>query len=251
MPQFSANLGFLWSELEIPTAIRRAKEAGFQAVECHWPYETPALDVKAALDDTGLRMLCLNTRNGGAGGSGLSALPGREADARAAIDETIAYAGTISADAIHVMAGQAHGLEADEVFLTNLRYARANAPDDITILIEPINAYDRPGYYLNSLEKAVQVLDHIGSSNIKLMFDCYHVGRSGNDVVKELRAYLPWIGHVQFASVPDRGPPCEGEVDYAEVFAVLDELKWTTPLGVEYKPAGSTEQTLGWLRRFQ
>lgn len=251
MTQFSANLGFLWSELELPTAIRCAAEAGFRAVECHWPYETPALDVRDALDETGLRMLCLNTRKGGVGEGGLSALSGRETDARAAIDEAIDYACTTGTEAIHVMAGLGHGPEADEVFVANLRYARTKAPDDMMILLEPLNPYDWPGYYLNSSEQAVRILDSLGSPNVKLMFDCYHVGRSGSDVIEELHALLPWIGHIQFASVPDRGPPGRGSIDYAQVFAVLEELAWAKPLGAEYKPDGSTEQSLGWLRRFQ
>ncbi|WJR65845.1 TIM barrel protein [Neorhizobium sp. CSC1952] len=251
LTQFSANLGFLWPELELPRAIRRAAEAGFQAVECHWPYETPALDVKAALDETGLRMLCLNTRKGGVGESGLSALPGREADARAAIDEAIDYAVTTRTEAIHLMAGFGHGPEADEVFLTNIRYALANAPDDMMLLLEPLNPHDWPNYYLNSSEQAVRILDSLASPNARLMFDCYHVGRSGGGVIEELHALLPWIGHIQFASVPDRGPPGRGSIDYTQVFAVLEELAWAKPLGAEYRPDGSTEESLGWLRRFR
>ncbi len=109
--KFSANLGFLWADRPLPDAIRAAKAAGFDAVECHWPYDVPASATAAALEETGLRMLGLNTSRGNVtiGENGLAALPGREADARAAIDEAVAYAAGISAAAIHVMAGNSNG----------------------------------------------------------------------------------------------------------------------------------------------
>jgi len=145
--KFSANLGFLWTELSLPDAIRAAKEAGFEAVECHWPYDTPAADVAAALSETGLPMLGLNTRRGDVSGgeNGLAALPDRSADARAAIDEAIDYAGAIGCKSVHVMAGFASGAAAHEVFVENLRYACAQAArQDIPILIEPLNRNDAP-----------------------------------------------------------------------------------------------------------
>ena len=118
--KFSANLGFLWNDRPLPHAIRAAKAAGFDAVECHWPYGVPAEVTKAALDETGLQMLGLNTRRGNTaiGENGLAALPGREADARAVIDEAIAYASIISAKAIHVMAGNSSGPRARRTFCT-------------------------------------------------------------------------------------------------------------------------------------
>ena len=143
--RFSANLGFLWNDRPLPEAIRAAKAAGFDAVECHWPYDVPAASVKAALDETGLPMLGLNTRRGdvGAGDNGLSAIPGRETEARAAIDEAVAYARALGTPNIHVMAGFAEGEAARQTFVSNLPYAcETAAPHGITILIEPLNRYD-------------------------------------------------------------------------------------------------------------
>ena len=150
--KFSANLGFLWADRPLPDAIRAAKAAGFDAVECHWPYDVPAIETKAALEETGLSMLGLNTRRGNVaiGENGLAALPGREADARSAIDEAIAYAAGISAAAIHVMAGNSSGPRARQAFCDNLAYACEAAGDAVTILIEPLNHYNAPGYFLNS-----------------------------------------------------------------------------------------------------
>ncbi len=249
--RFSANLGFLWADRPLPDAVRAAHGAGFDAVECHWPYDTPAAEVKAALEETGLEMLGLNTRRGDVAGgdNGLSAIPGREAEARAAIDEAIAYAQVLGTRNIHVMAGFSEADTARATFVSNLRYAcAAGAEHGMTMLIEPLNAFDAPGYALRDTAHAAEVIADVAADNLKLMFDCYHVGRTEGDVSGRLRALMPIIGHIQFASVPDRGAPDHGEVNYAQVFAEIAALGWDAPLGAEYKAGGDTDATLGWLR---
>jgi hydroxypyruvate isomerase len=253
MTKFSANLGFLWADQPLPAAIRAAKTAGFEAVECHWPYGTPAADVKAALEETGLPMLGLNTLRGdvAAGENGLSALPGREEEARAAIIQAVEYALVTQAQAIHVMAGNASGEAAHATFIENLHFAtKLAAPHGITILIEPLNRFDAPDYFLRTTEQAEIIIKEVSAPNLKLMFDCYHVGRTEGDVIARLNAMLPIIGHIQFASVPDRGTPDHGEVDYAQIFDAIAKLEWRAPLGAEYKPNGDTSATLGWLKTF-
>ncbi len=250
MTKFSANLGFLWTDRPLPDAIRAANAAGFDAVECHWPYDTPAKDVKSALEETGLRMLGLNTRRGdvAAKENGLAALPGREAEAHAAIDEAIAYAVSVDAACIHVMAGVAKGVEARYRFIDSLVYACDQAArHDRTILIEPLNQYDAPGYFLRTTQQAEDIIEDVGAPNLKMMFDCYHVGRTEGDVIAQLKRRLPIIGHIQFASVPDRGTPDHGEVDYQTVFSQIQTLGWATPLGAEYKPKGETGVSLAWM----
>jgi hydroxypyruvate isomerase len=250
MMQFSANLGFLWADRPLPDAIRAAKAAGFHAVECHWPFETPASEVKAALTETGLQMLGLNTRRGDIenGENGLSALPGRETEARAAIDEAIAYAVQIGARKIHVMAGFDQRNAARQTFIDNLNYAcEKGASHDLTMLIEPLNQYDAPGYFLQTTKQATEIIETVGTSNLKLMFDCYHVGRTEGDVITRLRDVLPIVGHIQFASVPDRGTPDHGEIDYRSVFSEVETLGWSAPLGAEYKPQGETDASLAWM----
>ena len=245
--KFSANLGFLWKDLPLPDAIRAARAAGFDAVECHWPYDTPVPDVAEALAESGLPMLGLNTRRGGPGENGLAAVPGREAEARAAIDEAIAYAEAIDAGAIHVMAGIASGPEARGRFEANLRHACAST--ERMILIEPLNRHDAPGYFLRTTDEAAEIIEALALPNLRLMFDCYHVGRTEGDVLTRFAALLPIIGHVQIASVPDRGPPDHGELDYAHVLAGIARMGWTRPVGAEYRPEGATEDSLGWLAR--
>lgn len=248
--KFSANLGFLWTDRSLPDAIRAAKAAGFDAVECHFPYDVPADDVRAALSETGLPMLGLNTRRGdpARGDNGLSALPDRMDEARSSIDEAIAYAQAIGAHNIHVMAGFAQGKAAHQTFVDNLAYACAqSALQGIQILIEPLNHYDAPGYFLQTTNQASRILDQVGATNLKLMFDCYHVQLMEGDLTHRLAALMPRIGHIQFASVPDRGPPDQGELNFAHIFAVIDRLGYAAPLGAEYKPGGQTDDSLGWM----
>ncbi|MCB1385394.1 MAG: TIM barrel protein [Nitratireductor sp.] len=250
MPRFSANLGFLWRELSLPEAIGAAAQAGFDAVECHWPYGHDPLAVKAALDAGRLTMLGINTMPGREGEFGLSALPGREAEARAAIDEAIGYAVMIGAKRIHVMAGLAAGGKARRVFLANLDHACCVAEEhDIGILVEPINSHDVPGYFLDGFDLAAELISRAGRRNLKLMFDFYHAGRMGHDVLRLFENLMPVTGHVQIAAVPDRGPPDHGEIDYAEVFDFLDAIGWSEPVGAEYRPVGKTEESLAWLGR--
>ena len=254
MTRFSANLGFLWTDRPLPDAIRAAKAAGFDAVECHWPYDTPASEVKLALAQTGLPMLGLNTVRGdvAAGEMGLSALPGRRDDALSAIVQAVSYADAIGAQAVHVMAGKCDGVEAEATFIENLSAACEIARrSGLTILIEPLNAFDAPGYFLGNTQQASTLIRQIDASNLKLMFDCYHVGRTEVDVAATLQKMLPIIGHIQFAAVPDRGAPDHGDVDFRRIFSLITELGWEHPLGAEYRPAGDTDASLGWMAKLR
>jgi len=251
--KFSANLGFLWTDRSLIEAIHAAHAAGFDAVECHWPYQTAASEVRDALTQTDLQMLGLNTLRGdlAAGENGLSALPGREDEACAAIDLAIRYATEIDASAIHVMAGFAKGADAAQTFQSNLAYACEEAAKvGKTILIEPLNRHDAPEYFLQTTDQAAGIIADVGADNLKLMFDCYHVGRTEGDLTFRLHALKDLIGHIQFASIPTRGRPDQGEVDYGAVFAAIDAMGWAHPLGAEYKPVGDTDASLGWLKKW-
>ena len=249
--KISANLGFLWTEHALPDAIRAAKTAGFDAVECHWPYDFDAADVKDALQETGLVMLGINTIRGDLDKkeNGLSALVGREEEAKAAIDQALEYAKTIGAKNIHVMAGFAQGDAARNTFMESLGYASGLAKaEGIGILIEPLNQYDAPNYFLQTTAQAKSIIDEIGDGNIKLMFDCYHVQIMEGDISRKLTTLMPIIGHIQVASVPTRAEPNQGELDYRHVFALLDEIAYSAPVGIEYKPTKDTDSGLGWMK---
>ena len=252
---FSANLGFLFTDRPLVDRIHAAARAGFEAVECHFPYDTPAAQVSAALEETGLKMLGLNTVPGdvAAGDFGLCALPGREAEARSAIDQAVAYGAEIGAANVHVMAGKTDGgATAETVYRENLAYAcdRA-AAHGMSILIEPINHRDVPGYHLSLVEPGAALIEALGRDNLKLMFDCYHTQIMQGDLTERLRRYMGVIGHIQIAAVPDRGEPDGGEVHFPNLIAAIRELGFAGPIGAEYKPRGATtEDGLGWLATF-
>lgn len=251
MPTFSANLGFLFGDQSLPQAIRSAHQAGFSAVECHWPYDVDPAEVREALAETGLPMLGLNTVRGnvGCGEMGLGALPGRQEEAQGAIDQAFDYAQQIDAKAVHVMAGKAQGEAAEAVFIENLHYACDRAEQSgKTVLIEPLNRYSAPGYFFHSTDHALRVIEAVQRPELKLMFDCFHVQLTEGDLSNRLAALLPHIGHIQFAGVPFRGTPDRGEVNFGHVFRHIDQLGWTQPLGAEYLPDGPTGDSLGWLR---
>jgi len=248
--RFSANLGLLFTDRPLVAAIRAAAEAGFQAVECHWPYDTDQTELQAALAETGLPMLCLNTVRGRAeaGEFGLAALPGRQEEARAAIHQGLEYGQQIGARQLHIMAGVASGPEAEKTFAENLRWAADQAAlAGMGLLIEPINRHDVPGYFLQNSDQAAALVDQLASPHIKIMFDCYHLQRQGGDLVHYFSQYQPLIGHVQFAAVPHRGPPSGGELDYRWLLAEFVRLGYQGWFGAEYRPVGRTEDSLGWL----
>jgi 2-dehydrotetronate isomerase len=254
MPRFSANLGFLWPEMPLLARVDAAARAGFRGVELHWPYDVPASELRARLEKHGLALIGLNTPAGErAGDFGLAALPGREAEFQAGFEQALAYAIATRCGAIHIMAGVVPAEQAKvarATLIANLQSvlpAAANA--GITLLLEPINRKDRPGYFYERIEDAAGIVAEIGHPALRIMFDCYHVGRIGADVLATLRAHWALIGHIQFAAVPSRAEPDEGEIDYPALFVTLDRMGYQGWLGAEYRPRGRTEDGLGYLRQ--
>lgn len=252
MIRLSANLGFLYTELSLPDAIVAAAEAGFVAVECHWPYATPAIEVADALQQTGLPMLGLNTRRGNVeqGDNGVAAIVGRESEARKYIDESIEYAAAINCSNIHVMAGFTDQSQyAQKTFEENLAYACEQASKHgITILIEPLNHYDAPGYHLLTLDAAQSTLNALNKPNLKIMFDVYHMQIMHGDLTRRLQANMENIGHIQIAAVPLRNEPDAGEINYPNLLLAIDDMGWTGYIGAEYKPSTTTQAGLDWMK---
>ncbi len=257
MLRFSANLGFLWPDRPLLDRIDAAAAARFRAIELHWPYDVPAERVRGKCDEHGLVLLGINTVRGdvAAGENGLGALAGREDEFQAAVDQSLAFCRTAGGTAVHCMAGVVppDGREAARaVFVKNLRAASAKAAQDgITLLLEPLNPHDAPNYFYSTVDEGAAIIAETGCANVQLMFDCYHVGRVGGDVIGTLERLLPIIGHVQIAAVPSRAEPDGGELDYRAVFAALERLPYAGWIGCEYKPAGGTDEGLGWTRALE
>jgi hydroxypyruvate isomerase len=252
MPRFSANLGFLWPDRPLLDRIDAAARAGFRAIEVHWPYDVPPEQVKAACARHGLAMLGLNTVRGDRPGDfGLAGIPGREAEFAAALAQSLAYCRSAGFNAIHVMAGivpPGETAAAADLFVRHIASAADQAAaDGLTILLEPLNPRDAPGYFYASIERADEIVATVGRPNVKIMFDCYHVAIMQGDVLKRLERFMPHIGHVQIAAVPSRAEPDEGEISYPAIFAALDALGYAGWTGCEYKPRGDTDAGLAWV----
>lgn len=252
--RYSANLGFLWPDRPLLERIDAAAAAGFKAIELHWPYETPAAEVRVRCAQHGIRLLGINTVRGdvAAGENGLGALVGREVEFAAAVDQSLAYCIEAGGTAVHCMAGVVppeNRAEAREVFIRNLQAAARKAQErGLTLLLEPLNPRDAPGYFYSTQAAAADIIAAVGQPNLKLMFDVYHVGVSEGDVLRKLEKYLPIIGHIQIAAVPSRAEPDEGEINYRVVLEHIASLGYDGWIGCEYKPRAATDEGMAWTR---
>jgi hydroxypyruvate isomerase len=252
MPRFAANLGHLFTEYPLLERFGAAAACGFTAVELQFPYDTAPAAVQAELKKHGLTQLGVNTPQ--CPEFGLAALPGRERDFEAAFKRALDYVVAIGGTAIHCMAGIVPVEQrpaADMVFIKNMTRAAADAArSKITLLIEPINPRDRPGYFLSHVEHAASLVKKIGAANVRIQFDFYHNQIVGGDLIKRFEKYLSVIGHAQIAAVPTRGEPDEGEINYPAVFEAMDRLGYAGWIGCEYKPRTRTAEGLSWAKRY-
>lgn len=250
MKGYAANLGFLWPELPLDRRIDAAAKAGFRAVEFHWPFDLLPEAIAARCAALGLEILGVNTPVGDseAGEFGLGAVPGRADDFRAAFDKALDWARRAGGTSVHAMAGIVgpdDEARAAATFASNLAWACERAPE-LIVLIEPINRRDKPGYFLSTTARAAELLGRVVKPNLRIMFDVYHVAIAEGNVTRRLEALKDSIGHVQFAAVPSRAEPDEGEIDYRAILATLERIGYAGWIGAEYKPRALTDDGLGW-----
>jgi hydroxypyruvate isomerase len=250
MPRFAANLSMMFTERPFLERFDAAAAAGFEAVEFLFPYDFPAAEIRDALDRNGLTMALFNAPPGDwdAGERGLASLNGRAHDFRDSFALAMDYVMVLKPARLHIMAGIAEGVEARATYVGNLAYAAAAAGTQ-RLCIEPINSRDMPGYHLNNSTDALTVLDAVGAANLGLQFDLYHAQIMEGDLTRRLERLMPRIAHIQIAGVPDRHEPDTGEVNFPHLFAALDRLGYDGFVGCEYRPAGRTEDGLGWFAR--
>jgi hydroxypyruvate isomerase len=257
MPKFAANLSMQFTELPFMQRFAAAARAGYRAVEFLFPYEFEAAAIRAELDAHGLQNVLFNLYPGdwAAGERGLAGLPGRQEEFRASVQQALNYAKVLGTPRLHVMAGlQPAGVAREaclQTYVANLRHACAQAAaHNVSCLIEPINTRDMPGYLLSLQADAHALRAEVGAPNLLVQMDLYHAQIMEGDLAVKLRRYLPHIGHVQIAGVPDRHEPDQGEVNYPYLFALLDELGYQGWVGCEYRPANGTEAGLGWMAAY-
>ncbi len=251
MPRFCANLNFLFTEVPLLERFEAAAKAGFKAVEIGNPYEASAADIAARLEGNGLALALINTAAGDAakGERGRAALAGREKDFDADLEQALTYCSATGCRLVHVMAGLVHQGARRDVFVANLKKAaRKAAGAGITLVIEPINRRDIPGYFLNKLAEARAVIYEVGEPALGLQFDIYHRQVEDGDVAVALEEYAALTRHYQIANPPDRGEPDAGDLNYAWLLKQIDASGYKGWVGCEYKPRRGTVEGLGWTK---
>jgi hydroxypyruvate isomerase len=253
MPRFAANLTMLFTEHAFLDRFEAAAKAGFTAVEFLFPYGFKAADIKQRLDANGLTLILHNLPAGDwdAGERGIACLPDRVEEFRAGVARAIEYAKVLGVPQLNCLAGKAPmGVDASTLrrtFVANLRFAASELDKaGLKLLIEPINNYDIPGFWLNNTALAVSVLDEVGAANAFVQYDIYHAQRYEGELAATMTKVLARIGHIQLADNPGRNEPGTGEINYAFLFKHLDRIGYTGWIGCEYKPATTTEAGLGW-----
>lgn len=257
MPRLAANLSTLFTEHPFLQRFSAAANEGFQGVEFLFPYEHAVAEIQSRLQEHGLHLVLFNTPPGDwhAGERGLASLPGRGGDFRRGVQQALEYAVRLGNRNLHVMAGL---LRSDQdpgahraIYLENLAHAASEAASaGITVLIEPINPRDMPGYFLSRQAEAHAIRRELNVDNLKVQFDNYHCQIVEGDLTMSLRRDIAGIGHIQIAGVPDRHEPDLGEVNYAYLFEQLDTLGYPGWVGCEYHPRAGTRQGLGWARPY-
>ena len=254
MPRFAANLTMLFTEVPFLERFAAAAEAGFHGVEFLFPYEFEKRRIADALSAHGLQLVLHNLPAGdwGAGERGIACHPGRTAEFRAGVPWAIEYATTLGCPRVNCLAGIAPpGVTADQArrtLIENLRFAAAELQAaGIELLLEPVNTRDVPGFLVSRTRQALDIMDEVGSANLKLQFDIYHTQVMEGDLTPTIEAQLGRIGHVQVADNPGRHEPGTGEINYPYLFRRLDDLGYAGWIGCEYKPHAATTAGLDWL----
>jgi len=257
MPRLAANLSLLFAGLPLTDRVLAAADAGFAAVEMQFPYDQDVDALAAALQRTGLPLVLHNLPAGDwAGGErGIACHPGRVAEFRAGVQRAIEVAQALGTPRLNALAGllphDVSPRDAQATLVDNLRFAAdALAHHGLQLVVEPINTFDVPGFYLATSAHALQVIEQVAHPNLRLQFDCYHLHRMEPPLLATLQRALPHIGHVQIADHPGRHEPGSGEIDFAAVFALLDAAGYRGWVGCEYLPAGDTAAGMAWRRRF-
>ena len=256
MPKFAANLTMLFTEVPFLDRFARAAQAGFTAVEFLFPYAFDTREIKSRLDANGLKLVLHNLPAGDwdAGERGIACLPDRVAEFKQGVARAIEVGSALGVPQLNCLAGKAPAGVAEatlrQTFVDNLRYAAVELKKaNLKLLIEPINTYDIPGFYLNRSAQALSILDEVGADNAFLQYDAYHMQRMEGELAATIEKHLARIAHIQIADNPGRHEPGTGEIDHAFLFAHLDRIGYSGHVGCEYKPTTTTEAGLHWRQR--
>ncbi|MBI2752635.1 MAG: hydroxypyruvate isomerase [Betaproteobacteria bacterium] len=257
MPKFCANLSMLFGEVEFIDRFGAAARAGFKGVEYLFPYPYPMRQLVDALGSNKLTQVLHNLPAGdwGKGERGIAVQPERVGEFQDGVGRAIEYAIALGCKRVNCLAGIAPpGVPPEKLrqtFVANLRFAAAKLKQaGIKLLIEPINTFDIPGFYLSRTQQALDLVAEVASDNLYLQYDIYHMQRMEGELANTLRNHLARIAHVQAADNPGRNEPGTGEINYAFLLDFLDRIGYDGWIGCEYKPVGRTGDGLGWIQPY-
>jgi hydroxypyruvate isomerase len=255
MPQFAANLTMLFNETPFMERFEHASKAGFKAVEFLFPYAFPAPEIKQELDRNNLKLVLHNLPAGDwdAGERGIACHPDRVDEFRSGVTKAIEYAKALGVPQLNCLAGKMpEGVNAKllhDTFISNLKYAAMELKKaNLKLLIEPINTFDIPGFFLSTTQQAIDIINEVGADNLYVQYDIYHAQRMEGELSNTIKKNFNKIGHIQLADNPGRNEPGTGEINYPHLFKLIDSLGYTGWIGCEYKPATNTEAGLGWVK---
>jgi hydroxypyruvate isomerase len=255
MLKLSANLSLLFTEVALIDRFAAAKQHGFSAVEIQFPYQLSPETLQKVLQNNGLHLVLFNIAADDLmqGGEGLACVPEKREQFRAALEQAADYARVLQPEAINILAGRCFDstrlAEYEQTFKDNLRLAADTfAPLGIKTVFEAINIHDMPAFIIHSGKQMLEVLAELKHPNLLMQYDIYHASRMGSDPAQFISQHADKIGHIQFADSPNRGQPSTGELDFAQLFSAIEQSSYTGWTGAEYKPVGTTAESLGWLR---
>lgn len=257
MPKLAANLSMLFAELDFMSRFNAASQAGFHGVEYLFPYDFPASDIAHALQTNGLTQVLFNLPAGdwAAGERGIACLPDRVEEFRAGVVKAIDYAKVLGCTQVNCLAGiKPDHVSTDDAFrvlVDNLKFAAAELEQaGISLVVEAINTRDIPGFFISNTPMTLELIECVGSDNLRYQYDIYHMQIMEGDIANTLATHKASIGHVQLADNPGRHEPGTGELNYPFLLSHLDKIGYAGWVGCEYVPANGTQAGLGWLKEF-
>ncbi|MBI4296847.1 MAG: TIM barrel protein [Chloroflexi bacterium] len=255
MPKFSAHLAWLFNEVDFPNRFERAAKAGFAGVEYPFPEGVEKERLVELLGKYQLEQVLLNLPRGKQGEIGIACLSGRETEFQEGVGRAIDYAKALRCTRVNCLVGNAPpGVPSREVRQTvvqNLRFAAtALGNEGIRLLVESVNSYENPGFYLSRTVDALSLVADVAHPNLWLQYDIYHMQIMEGNLTKTIRDNVARLAHMQLGDVPGRHEPGTGEINFANLFRFIDEAGYDGWIGCEYKPAGVTEEGLGWVRPY-
>jgi hydroxypyruvate isomerase len=254
MTKFAANLTMLYTELDFVARFAAAARSGFTGVEYLHPYAHSKEQLAEALQKNHLKQVLHNLPSGNwdAGDRGIACNPDRVGEFKEGVDQAIEYARALGCSQLNCLVGikppDLPAAKAHETVVENLKYAAPRLEaQGIRLLLEPVNTYDIPGFFVNKTAQALAIMDDACERNVYLQYDIYHMQMMEGNLANTIAKHLGRIAHIQLADLPGRHEPGTGEIRYDFLFRHLDRIGYAGWIGCEYKPLKSTEEGLGWM----